>query len=210
MNFVTRFIQDGRVRQGYILESKKSAKLILDEVQSGKLTPLEGADEANKIRNSIMDAARIRSSDIGRAQAEAFKGSGLTLQALEEKYAQRLFNQTFDKLSSAQKNQVWLTIIESSGRANPAMNAKAAKVANAGKALVFVSAGIAVYNIATAEEKGRQVVKEGATAGAGILGSMGGALAELACAPDAPACVAVGVFVGGAAAAKVGAEPTGY
>jgi hypothetical protein len=64
------------------------------------------------------------------------------------------------------------------------------------------STAIAVYNVATADDMGRQVVKEGATAGAGILGGMaGGAAAGLVCGPGAPVCVAVGIFAGGALAA---------
>lgn len=56
--------------------------------------------------------------------------------------------------------------------------------------------------MATAEDKERQIAKEGATSGAGFVGGMiGGAVAGLACGPGAPVCVAVGVFVGGAAAA---------
>jgi hypothetical protein len=67
---------------------------------------------------------------------------------------------------------------------------------------VVFSVAFAVYNVAEAEDKGRQVAKEGATAGAGILGGMGGgALAGLACGPGAPVCVVVGVFAGGALAA---------
>ena len=77
-----------------------------------------------------------------------------------------------------------------------------------GRGLIFVSVAFAVYNVATAENKGRQVVKEGATAGAGVLGGMaGGAVAGLACGPGAPVCVGVGIFVGGAIAA-LGADVT--
>ena len=201
-NFGYRFIQDGAVRRDYLARTAALVRTIKDEVRAGRLTYQEGAEEANKLRNAIMDAARIKSSDIGRATAEAAKLKGKTLVELQEYYAQKLMKRTFDALSPAEKNRVWLEIIEASGRPRPAMNIKAARLAKVGRGFIVLSFGIAVYNVATAEDPGRQVVKEGATAGAGILGGIGGgALAGLACGPGAPVCVAVGVFVGGALAA---------
>lgn len=201
-NFASRFIQDGKVRLEYLRSTEEVSRTLLQEVQAGHLTAFEGAQEANKLRNAIMDAARIRSSDIGRAQAQALKATGKTLQELEHYYANKLFKKAFDTLTQAEKNQIWMEIVEASGRPRPAMNIKAARLAKAGRALIFVSVAFAVYNVATAEDKGRQVVKEGTTAGAGILGGMaGGAAAGLACGPGAPVCVAVGVFVGGGLAA---------
>jgi hypothetical protein len=206
VNFGYRFIQDGAVRRDYIARTAVLVRTIKDEVRAGRLTYGEGAQEANKLRNAIMDAARLKSSDIGRASAEAAKATGKTLVELQEYYAQKLLQRSFDSLSDAEKNRVWLEIIEASGRQRPSFNIKAVRLAKLGRGFVVLSVGIAVYNVATAEDQSRQVVKEGATAGAGILGGMGGgALAGLACGPGAPVCVAVGVFVGGALAA-IGAD----
>lgn len=205
-NFGKRYITDDAVRSKYIRQTESVAKTLLEEVQSGHLSPLEAAEEANKIRNAIMEAARIGSSDIGRAQAQALKAIGKSLQELESYYAQKLFKSAFEKLTQAEKNKVWLEIVEASGRPRPAMNLKAMRLSRAGRGLIFVSAAFSVYNVATAENMGRQAVKEGTTTGAGLLGGMtGGAVAGLACGPGAPMCVAVGIFVGGAAAA-LGAE----
>ena len=202
VNFGYRFIQDGAVRRDYIAKTQALVKTIKDEVRAGRLTYAEGAEEANKVRNAIMDAARLKSSDIGRASAEAAKATGRTLAELQEYYAQKLLKRSFDSLTTAEKNRVWLEIIEASGRQRPSFNLKAARLAKVGRGFVVLSVGIAVYNVVTAEDPNRQVLKEGATAGAGILGGMGGgALAGLACGPGAPVCVAIGVFVGGALAA---------
>lgn len=202
LDFATRFIQDGAARLEYLRSTERVAATLLEEVRKGHLTPFEGAEEAHKLRNAIMEAARLRSSDIGRAHAQALKATGRTLRELEEYYAQKLLKKAFDTLSQAEKNQVWMEIVEASGRPRPTMNIKAAQLAKAGRALVFVSVAFAVYNIATAENRGRQAVKEGTTAGAGILGGMaGGAVAGLVCGPGAPVCVVVGVFVGGGLAA---------
>jgi hypothetical protein len=205
-NFGYRFIQDGAVRRDYIAKTQALVKTIKDEVRGGRLTYAEGAEEANKVRNAIMDAARLRSSDIGRATAEAAKATGRTLVELQDYYAEKLLKRSFDSLSPAEKNRVWLEIIEASGRQRPSFNVKAARLARVGRGFIVLSVGIAVYNVATAEDQSRQLVKEGATAGAGILGGMGGgALAGLACGPGAPVCVTIGVFVGGALAA-IGAD----
>ena len=149
-----------------------------------------------------MDAARINSSDIGRAQAEALKATGKTLQELEVKYASQLYKRDFTMLSKLEKNKVWLEIVDSSGRPRPQVTLQAARWSKLGRGLVFVSAAFAVYNVATAEQPMRQAAKESTSLGAGILGGAGGgAAAGLLCGPGAPVCVTVGVFVGGALAA---------
>ncbi len=64
---------------------------------------------------------------------------------------------------------------------------------------MVVTLGIAVYNVAVAEDKGKAVAHEGVVLGGGFAGgAAGGALAGLACGPGAPVCVTLGVFVGGA------------
>jgi len=202
LNFGYRFIQDGAVRRDYIARTQALVRTIKEEVHAGRLSYYEGAEEANKLRNAIMDAARLKTSDLGRAEAQAAKAVGRTLVELQEYYAQKLFKRAFDSLSTPERNRVWLEIIEAAGRQRPSFNIKAARLARLGRAFVVLSVGIAVYNVATAEDKQRQAVKEGATAGAGILGGIGGgALAGLACGPGAPVCVAIGVFLGGALAA---------
>lgn len=206
LNFGYRAIRDSAVRFDYIAKTEALVRAMREEVRAGRLTPAEAADAATQVRDEIMQASRRESSDIGRALAEQAKGTGPKLPALQERYAQRLFKESFEALLPANKNRVWLEIVEASGRQRPSFNLKAPRVATLGRGLVVFSAAVAVYNVATAEEPGRQAVKEGATAGAGVLGGMGGgALAGLACGPGAPVCVAIGVFVGGALAAA-GAE----
>jgi hypothetical protein len=203
-NFGGRFIQDGAVRQGYMRQTAELANAMREEVRSGRLTPAQAAEEANKIRNAILDASRIKSSDIGRAVAEAEKWTGKTLRELEAKYARKLYQRPFSTLSQMEKNKVWLEIVESSGRSRPKINLQAARWSKLGRGLVFVSAGIAVHNVLTAEEPMRQAAKESTTLGVGIAGgALAGALAphNLLCGPAAPVCVGVSVFVGGALAA---------
>jgi hypothetical protein len=202
INFGYRFIHDGAVRRDYIAKTEALAQTIRREVGAGRLTFGEAAQEANKLRNALLEASRLNSSDLGRAIAQAAKGTGLTLPDLEKYYAQKLLKKSFDTLSQAEKNRVWLEIVEASGRQRPSFNVKAVRLARVGRGFIVFSTALAVYNVATADDKGLQVVKEGATAGVGVLGAMGGgALAGLACGPGAPVCVAVGIFAGGALAA---------
>nr|MDC2855380.1 hypothetical protein [Ningiella sp. W23] len=98
-----------------------------------------------------------------------------------------------------QKNQVYLEIIESSGRPRPAVNSAAQKYTKLGRGLLLVTLGVAVYNIAVADDKAKATAREGVVIGGGFAGgAAGGVLAGLACGPGAPVCVTVGVFVGGA------------
>lgn len=103
--FGVRHIHDGAGRLDYIRQTEFVAKTLIEEVQSGRLSPLEAAEEANKIRNFIMETARVSSSDIGRAQAQALKATGKSLQELEGYYAQKLFKSAFEKLTQADKTR---------------------------------------------------------------------------------------------------------
>lgn len=159
----------------------------------------EAARQVQFIRNEILAAQRLQSSDIGRAKAVSLKKTGLTLDELLNKYAQQKFKKPFAGLTAYEKNVVQLEIIESSGRPRQAVTAAAQRYSALGRALLVVTVGVAVYNIATAEDKVQAVAHEGAVIGGGFAGgAAGGAIAGLACGPGAPVCVTVGVFVGGA------------
>jgi hypothetical protein len=202
VNFGYRFINDSAVRRSYIRQAEFLARTLRWEFECGRLTPYEAARGANEIRNAVMEASRVDTSDIGLAKAQKLKPTGETLSALEDRYSNRIFSKEFSALSQAERNRIWLEIVDSSGRPQPQVNSMNLRAARVGRALVLVSVAIAVYNVATAEDTGRQIVKEGVTAGAGVLGGMsGGAVAGLACGPASPVCVTIGVFVGGVIAA---------
>jgi len=88
------------------------------------------------------------------------------------------------------------------------MNAAASKYSKLGRGLLVVTIGVAVYNIAAAEDKVTATAREGVIIGGGFSGgAAGGAVAGLTCGPGAPVCVTIGVFVGGALGA-LGADFT--
>lgn len=208
LNFAYRFINDGNVRISYINQTKMLAQEYRKKVTSGAMPPKEAALQVYELRNQIMEAQRLRTSDIGRAKAVNLKHTGLDLSELTEKYAQRKFDTSFLKLSPAHQNQVYLEIIESSGRARPSVNTAANRLSNLGKGLLVVTVGIAIYNITSADNKKKAIAREGAVISGGFVGgAAGGALAGLACGPGAPVCSVMGVFIGGALGA-MGADFT--
>lgn len=183
----------------YVNQTKKVAIEYRARVTSGAISAEDAAKQVQVIRNQILEAQRLRTSDLGKAKAVSLKKTGLTLTDLTEKYSQNKYGKSFLKLSNLQKNQVYLEIIESSGRPRPAVNSAAQKYTKLGRGLLLVTLGVAVYNIAVADDKAKATAREGVVIGGGFAGgAAGGALAGLACGPGAPVCVTVGVFVGGA------------
>jgi len=64
INFGARFIADGSARQAYIQQTQQMSKFIREEVMLGRLSYADGAKEAHNLRNTILDAARLKSTDI--------------------------------------------------------------------------------------------------------------------------------------------------
>jgi len=197
-NFAQRFIQDKDVRADYMTKASQASDEILNVVKTGDATAAEGAAQANAMRNGLLEAGRLKSSDIGRAVAESEKASGLTMDALIAKYSDQLFHKEFSTLGTAEQDAVFLKIIEKAGQPNPKWNRVAMQLGEAGKGLIIISIALSVYSVATSDRPGREAVKQGTGAGMGFLGSLaGGAAAGLVCGPGAPICVGVGAFVGG-------------
>jgi hypothetical protein len=95
MNFAHRFINDGKVRISYIKQTRKLAQEYRTRVTTGAISPEKAAKQVQAIRNQILEAQRLRTSDIGKAIAIKLKKTGLTLAELTEKYAQSKFGTSF-------------------------------------------------------------------------------------------------------------------
>ncbi len=199
INFSYRFINDGRVRLSYINQTRNLAQEYRARVASGALSVEEAARQAQSIRNQILDAERLRSSDLGEAKTIKYKQEGLSFEHLTKKYSSEKYRKHFINLSIYKKNKVYLEIIQSSGRSRPAVNAEALKYTRLGQGLLIATLGVAIYNITVAEDKLKASAREGFILGSGFAGgAAGGALAGVACGPGAPVCVTIGVFIGGA------------
>lgn len=165
----------------------------------GVMSEKEAAYLAQKLRNEILAAARLRTSDIGLASAQKKKPKGKTMAELLEGYSKIKYHKPFDSLSKVQQNEVYLEIINSAGRPNSSVNVRGKNLSKLGKSLMVVTFGVAVFNVATAEHKGKAAVSEGLNIGSGFAGGLaGGFMAGMACGPGAPVCVSIGVFIGGA------------
>lgn len=147
------------------------------------------------MRNEIMEWARTKTSDYGLASAKAQKRVGRTLDDLLEQYSQSKFKKPFSELDLAHRDTVFLEIVNSSGRPKATVSARVARLGHAGRTLWILSLGVAVYNIASAEDKGRATGREAASVGGGFAGgAAGGALAGVWAGPLG---VAVGIAIGG-------------
>ncbi len=198
--FGEKFIRDARVRENYLKQARAASQEIQAYAYSGEMSAEEAALRVNELRNALLDAGRLKNSDVGRAVAELEKATGKTLEELQAKYANQFFKTEFATLNAAQRDTVFLEIARAGGRPSSDFNKLAARAGKAGKAVLIVSLAFAFYNVATSDRPGREAVKQGTSIGAGILG---GAAAGLACGPGAPICVGVGALIGGISVALV-------
>jgi hypothetical protein len=201
-NFAQRFIQDSAVRVDYLKSVKRFSEEALAAVSGGEISACEAMLHTHAMRNELLSLARLMTSDIDLAQAQALKATGLPLETLMEKYAQKLFGKPFAELTEAQREDVYLAIVESATRANPKVILRAMRLAKVGKAFWVFTAAVAIYNIARTDDKVVATARAGATIGGGIAG---GAAVDLICGPGAPVCVGIGGG-GGVALGALGAQ----
>lgn len=199
-NFAAMCIKDARVRTQYAQDIQSVSREFLDAVKIGRMPAKTAAEQVQALRNQIMDLSRLRSSPVGRAYATSLKQQGRTLAELTEKYASRLFQKPFAALTEAQQASVYAELVAAGGRADPAVMALSRTLGKIGRRLFLVSLAVAAFEIYEAEDKPREVARQGVLAGAGVAGGVvGGAAAVGAglCAATAPVCVGVAALIGG-------------
>ena len=76
LNFAHRFINDGNIRASYITQTRKLTREYRARVISGAMSADMAAKQVHEIRNQILEAQRLRTSDIGRARAVSLKKQG--------------------------------------------------------------------------------------------------------------------------------------
>lgn len=195
---------DAETRKAYIRLTANMSAELKQAAQSGRMSWEAAANEAQVVRNAIMEQMRARTTPVGRALAEQMKAEGKSLTDLITEKTAKLFGKgrQFDSLSAAERDSVFAEIVASAGRGRPSVNASVRLMSRAGRGLLIFSLAVSVYTIATANDKVDAAKHEGAVTLAGIGGGIaGGAAAGLVCGPGAPVCVTIGAFVGGAMAA---------
>lgn len=199
-NFAYSCIRDARARAEYLRDIGRVSAEYREAVFAKRMTARQAAEQVQELRNHLMDLARMRSSAIGKAYAQRLKQQGRTMAELTEKYAVKLFGRAFGELDEAKQAAVYVEIVESAGRADPKVVALARKVGKVGQRLFLVSLAVAAYEIYEAEDKPREVARQGVLAGAGVAGGAAAGAAAVGagvCAATAPVCVGLAALVGG-------------
>ena len=195
LNFSSRFIRDAGARQYYIRHVQRMVAETRASVEAGRMTPRQAAEFASGMRNEIMEAARVRSSDIGRSRARALKARGRAFDDLVRSYSDRRFGRLYDDLAPAQQREVMEEIVAASGRANPRVSARVARAGQVARVVWVLTVAVACYNVFTSENRAHAAGREGASFAGGFAG--GAAAGAAAGLWFGPLGVAVGVAVGG-------------
>ncbi len=193
-------INDARARLQYARDIAAVPNELRAAIDAGRISIREATAQAVAMRNQIMEFARRRSSPTAHAYAMRLKREGRSVSELSEKYAQRLYGSTFSALSEQRQASVFKEIIQATGRPDEGVMRLAGQLGRAGRRLLLVSLAVAVYEVAEADDKPRELARQGALAGAGFIGAWAAGSAAVAvgvCAATAPVCVGAIVFVGG-------------
>jgi hypothetical protein len=202
-NFAVHYLTSAEARAAYVRRIKEMSERILMDVRSGSVSAEQGAAFASRMRNVIMEETRSITSAIARAGAEVAKANPLTLEQAIEKAVQKLFpSKSFESLNPSQKRQVFMEVVEASGRSNKAFTSQIPRWTRLGRGLIVVTVAISAVNIWMARNKAKQGIKEGATLLGGALGgAAANASAGFLCGPGAPVCVTALFIIGGVAGA---------
>ena len=203
-NAGTHLAIDSNVRSLYVAKIQEMTAGLRAKVATGRMTWLEAAMEAQKLRNTIMDLLRNKSTPVGKSLAQTIKSQGKTFNELVARKTQQLHgtNANFSLLAEKDKNRIYADIVKSAGKSNPQVTALMRKLSTAGKGLIVISIGLSIYAVYSSEDKPRAAMHEATVTASGVGGGIaGGLMAGLACGPGSPVCSAVGAFVGGALAA---------
>ena len=205
-NFGSTFIHEASVRENYVRKIRQMSQSVLADVRAGRATVQEGARFASDMRNAIMEESRRTSTAVGRAVAQRAKVTGKTLSTLMAELTEELFpGRTFDALTAAERRQVFEGIIESSGRSRPSFTSAIPRWRLIGRGCMVFTAGVAIYNVWTAENRVHAGLREGLVLGGGAAGgALAGAATGLVCGPGAPVCSTALFIVGGIMGALAG------
>lgn len=155
----------------------------------------EAAEFCYEMRNKIMAEVRSKTSVHGRAIAEKKKVVSPALEQLLNEKSLKKFGKRFVELGSEQRDSMYYEMVESSARPNAKFNTLNKVLKVSGKVLIVVTIAYAMYEIANADNKPKEAIKQGITIGGGAAGTALASSAVLTvCGPGAPIC-AVGLML---------------
>lgn len=109
---------DAHTRARYISQIQRISSTAKADITAGRTSYLEAAEYCHAMRNQVMDEHRKLTSTQGLAMVERIKTTPPSLIALFERYAQQLFDCSYENLSAEQQQRIHLEVIEASGRSN--------------------------------------------------------------------------------------------
>lgn len=211
LKFSSDFISDAKQRENYNRNVKRMKELVLEEVRSKRTTVKDAAEYCSEMRNKIMAEIRAKTSVHGLAIAEQEKRIPKTLEQLLDKYAVEKFGKKFLELSEQQRNAVHYEIIEASARPQTKFNTLNKNLRIAGKVMIVVTIAYAAYEIANADNKAKETIKQGAAIGGGIAGTaLAGLAVSTVCGPGAPICAIALLIAGGMAGGLLASGTADY
>lgn len=201
-------VQDAGVRQAYIREVEACSKKVLDLHAQGKITEAEASFMANELRNNALRSARTELSPAGHTLSKFLKEEGLTLAAAREKYAAKQFGRAYGALAEGERAAIDLHVARRAGVTNASVNRFAGTMTHVSRAAVALTVAVAVYDVATAEDKVRAVSRQAAALAGAEIGTWAGGVAGMAvCGPP---CALAGSLAGGILGAIVAEQAIDY
>jgi hypothetical protein len=127
------------------------------------------------------------------------------MKKLLDKTSDTLFKKPYSSLTAVEKNKVYYAIVESAGRDRASVTVGTKRLRMMGKVCLLITATLAVANVAAAENKKKEVLRQGAIIGGGLGGGYIGGLAGAAfCGPGALVCVVAITLLGSITGAILG------
>ncbi|MCL5261506.1 MAG: hypothetical protein M1561_07565 [Gammaproteobacteria bacterium] len=201
------FIKDVHVRTVYLNQIRDNSRNLVERISRSEITAQAACEKAIRFRNQAVRQARCKISGIGTIiiQDRAFRE--LSLPSLQNKKARYYFQKSFAELSQSQKNRVYSAIVKSSGveRTRELGNINTRGII--GRCCQALSYGFAVYNVACAENKVRQIAIEFSRI---IGGAAGGGFGAIVGSLVGPAGSVVGIVAGGAGGSYAAEKLTVY
>lgn len=195
LKFSTDVIRDAKQRDNYNRNVKRVKGEVLAQVKAGKISVKNAAEFCYEARNKIMAEVRAKTSVHGLAVAEFKKKVPPSLEQLLDEKSIEKFGEKFAGLDGKRKKVMYYEIVESSARPAAKFNTLNKVLKVSGKVLIVVTIAYATYEIANADNKQKEAIKQGIAIGGGAAGTaLAGLAVSTVCGPGAPFC-AIGLML---------------
>lgn len=198
------FVKDSGVRHEYLRNIQGMSDDLMRAYQTGFYSAEKTARIAHFCRNEYLKQSRTKLTSLGREVSKHMKEEGKLLEELMSKYSCEKFKQPFRSLKPPERNQVFVEIVQASGRDRQSATALATRLKWAGRVFWVVTAGVIIYDLATCENPVWTGGKHAATMGGGFAG--GAAAGAVAAIWTGPVGIAIAATIGGILGAVVSEE----